>query len=99
MRDIPEKFTRDNLDYTLIMRHGTVAAIYEVAHNGVVREYEVWKLRVHKKDNPSYGITAGDIHKPSTREWGRFGWTFVSLESANKKFCHLINETTKNVTD
>lgn len=96
MRDLPEKFTRDNLDYKLIKRHGNVAAMYEVKHNGIVREYEVWKLRLHKNDNPKYGIQAGDIHKPSTREWGRFGWTFVFIESAEKKFGRLINEMTKS---
>lgn len=95
MKDIPDKFTREGIDYTLIMRHGNVAAIYEGTRNGFVREYEVWKLRVHKKDNPSYGITAGDIHKPSTKEWGRYGWTYGSMLSANNKFGQLINETTK----
>lgn len=96
MRDLLEKFTRDNLDYKLIKRHGNVAAMYEVKHDGIVREYEVWKLRLYKNDIPKYNIQAGDIHKPSTSEWGRFGWTFVFIESAEKKFDRLINETTKS---
>ena len=95
MKDIPEKFTRENIDYTLIMRQGNVAAVYEGCRNGFVREYEVWKLRIHKKDNPSYNVQAGDIKKPSTREWGRYGWTYSTLMSANNKFAQLINETTK----
>ncbi len=95
-RDIPEKFTRDGIDYELIQRHGNVAAIYESKHDGVVRDYEVWKLRVHKKDYPAYDVQVGDIQKPSTREWGKFGWTYVKRESAENKFGHLINEMTKN---
>lgn len=95
MRDIPEKFTREGIDYELIQRHGNVAAIYMGKRNGVFMEYEVWKLRTYKKDNPSYNVQAGDIHKPSTKDWGRFGWTYVKLESAQRKFGQLINETTK----
>lgn len=94
MKTIPSNFSRDGVDYELIKQHDNVAAIYVGKRNGVVRDYEVWKLRTFKTDRPDYGIQAGDIHKPSTKEWGRFGWTYVKLESAEAKFGHLINETT-----
>lgn len=96
MNDIPEKFTREGLDYELIKRHGNLAAMYEVKHNGTIREYEVWKLRIHAKDKLEFGIRAGDIRKPTTKEWGRYGWTFVFIESAEKKFGRLINEMSKS---
>ena len=63
--------------------------------NGVVVEYEVWKLRTYKQDYPLRKAYAGDVHKPSTREWGKFGWTYVKLETAENKFGHLIDEMTK----
>lgn len=90
MRDIPESFTRDGFDYELIKRHDNVAAIYVGKRKGLIHEYEVWKLRTYTRDYPNYGIQVGDIHKPSTREWGKYGWTYVKLESAQRKFDSLI---------
>ncbi len=93
MKTLRETFTRENWEYTLI-KQCDVACIYKMTRNGY-SEYEVWKLRYHKRDNQLTGIKAGDVQTPSTKEWGRYGWSYQSLKLAEWKFGQLINEMTR----
>jgi len=49
--------------------------------------YELMKLRIYKND--FYTTKAGDNHYPSTNEWGKYGWSFTSLEDAMNKIENL----------
>lgn len=95
MKTLPKTFKRESWEYKLIRRN-KFAAIYEMKRDHeTYREYEVWKLRYYKKDKPEMNIEAGDIHTPSTKEWGRYGWSFSRLELAEKEFGRLTDEMTK----
>jgi hypothetical protein len=57
--------------------------------------YELLKLRVYKKDHvfpTGHKINAGDIEYPSINEWGVFGWSFISKESALNKLSKLQSD-------
>lgn len=94
MKTLPETFKREGWQYTLL-KHNKFAALYSMTKSGDYHEYEVWKLRYHKKDKPEMNIEAGDIHTPSTKEWGRYGWSFSRLELAEKEFGRLTDEMSK----
>lgn len=92
MKTLPKTFKRESWEYKLIRRN-KFAAIYEMKRDHeTYREYEVWKLRYYKKDNPKMNIEAGDIHCPSTKEWGRYGWSYPFLHLAEWKFILITEE-------
>lgn len=89
MRDIPIQYNKDGFTHTLHSKCGKVA-IYEQRKTfndstpDFVR-YEVVILRQYTRDIELSNTKAGDWYLPTTNEWGRYGWTYVTLEQAQEK--------------
>lgn len=64
-------------------------AIYETIGSASDVHYEVIRVLKYKKD--FYGKTAGDEYYPSDKDWGKDGWTYITLESAKDKMRSLDN--------
>lgn len=94
MKTLNETFKREGWEYTLL-KCNEFAALYSMTKTGNYYEYEVWKLRTHKKDNAFTGVKACDIKLPSTNDWGHYGWSYSRLDLAEQKFAQLTNEMTK----
>lgn len=90
MKDAPTTFEKYGYTFTLHSKRGSVA-IYEQRKGNTVR-YEVMKLTKAKKDYEPYGVKAGDIMLPSTNQWGRAGWTYLTLDAAEQKAYELIRK-------
>ena len=90
MRKIPETYSKGGFNYTLIERKDNVA-IYEQRKNAIL-QYEVVIIRKRKKDNDFAGTKSGDEYLPSTCEWGKFGWTYVTIDKAREKMSKIILE-------
>lgn len=76
--------------YTEKKRNNTIV-LYEGSHpDGDEKRYEVHVLR-YKKAHPE-SAQAGQmiLSNPSTSEWGRYGFTFISEEKALAKFDELV---------
>lgn len=83
MKDIPSKYEMYGYTFTLLFNRGMVA-IYEQRKGDVVR-YEVVKIQEAKEDYEPYGVKAGDLCVPTANQWGKNGWTFLTLEAAKAK--------------
>jgi len=85
-------FSADPLTYTQVVREG-MFAVYERSRDGLVKDYEVIKIRIALKGDVSFKkITEEDTeHYPSTGTWGKKGWSFRSKGGALAKFEELKN--------
>jgi hypothetical protein len=86
-----ERFKKNGFTYHLVKRNES-CAIYTQKKEGFSYEYfEVIKIQTVKKDVDTSFMTlkAGTEFYPSSNEWGSKGWTFKTLEQAEKKFDEL----------
>ena len=93
IKKIPEAYGENGFQYTLVRRDGEYA-IYSQDKNGKILAYELVKVReypndYHFKDKKTgeilWTVKAGSERLPSTREWGMFGWTFLTIEECLSK--------------
>lgn len=90
MRTIPTTYNKDGFNHLLLHRDGDVA-IYEQRKGEFVR-YEVVIIRKYTRDNDFRKVEAGDEYLPCTNDWGRYGWTYITLEEAREKMSKIILE-------
>lgn len=97
---VPENFTFTGFTFVMVKRERNIA-IYEqrLTKSNRLISYEVVIL---KEQQASVTIMGGKeiqrAHKevyPSTGQWGRLGWTYNKLASAESKFDRLLNPTDK----
>lgn len=99
MRTIPISYNKDGFNHLLMHRDGDVA-IYEKRKNHIdptpdfVR-YEVVIIRKYTRDNDFHHVKVGDEYLPCTNDWGRYGWTYVTLQEAKEKMSKIILEKEK----
>lgn len=86
MKILPKKFTQ--LGYTLeqIKRENDIAIYKRTKKDQSFPEFEVIKIKGH----PGYEIAGHKIGAaesyPGAKAFGTLGWSFISLEDAEKKF-------------
>lgn len=84
---LPTKFSEKGFTYTQIKRKGN-KAIYEQNLRGS-KSFEVIFINRHEK----YEIAGNEIPAsetyPSSSSWGTYGWTYMSLDEAIKKYNNL----------
>jgi hypothetical protein len=86
-------YTRHGIDFTVIQRTGNICLLEGTyQHTPDLHTYEVHRLRM-KPAHPD-SVDAGQLIlcAPSESEWGRHGFTYMSLEDAQKKFKALAEE-------
>jgi hypothetical protein len=77
--------------YVQVERRGDVA-LYTQTHkaSGHVR-YEVIKIRIQAEHTWPNGVTTPEKEAyPGSGSWGRDGWTFFGLETAQAKMAQLL---------
>jgi len=86
-------FSIDPLTYTQIVRSDK-AAIYSRSRDGRIKDYEVIKIRVLKKGTKIFQKVLEDDEEQyaTTSLWGKFGWSFGNLTSAQNKYDELNTE-------
>ncbi len=94
-QQIPTTFKKDGINRILISR-SAYAAIYELFINDdqPLNTWETVRVRHVRNDYkfPSgTAVSIGDEFLPSNSEWGKHGWTHLSLEKAQSNF-KQINE-------
>ncbi len=96
MKTLPEQFRSNGFDFRQLKRVGDVA-VFEKSKPilkpsrgyEMIRSFEVVKIQSHN----GYEIAERKIEPaesmPSSESWGRLGWTFTDLQSAENKFNEL----------
>jgi len=94
MKTIEWPVTKTDFIDELIKRDGDVVlSVRRSRHSGRVVSYEVQVVRVHRRDmlmNGRLMSCAGDEYLPSSSEWGQYGWSFGSLQDAERKFQQVL---------
>jgi hypothetical protein len=83
MQALPVMFHDKTFAYTQVEREGDIA-IYRQTHKaGAVDRYEVVRIRVEKEHVwPNGDISPERETYPGSNAWGRYGWTFFTLDAA-----------------
>jgi hypothetical protein len=91
---IPERFRKNGWNYKLLARTAKGCLYSQSRHpdlppNGKAAAYEVMRIRHRKaktflRAGQSFAVEAGE-YLPGSAEWGRHGWTFVSLADAQHR--------------
>jgi hypothetical protein len=98
-------FSQDPLTYKQVKRTDAVA-LYERSRNGVVKDYEVFLVKVKAKGtketfpNGVVKILEDDTERyPSTGQWGRIAWSFRCKGGAEAKFDELVKGVTEEAEE
>lgn len=86
---IPEHYRKDGFDYRLIRLDFAgryIVAMYQQAKEGHVVAYEVVRARYRKETRTPYGVVyPGGFKLPNNERWGTDGWTYTSMQAAERK--------------
>jgi hypothetical protein len=91
-RVVSTEFRHSGFTLTRLKRAGNVA-IYKQTKRRQPPAYEVVLFREHEAYT-AFGkeISAGECY-PSSEQWGLYGFTYRSIEEAERKFVELIGRT------
>ena len=79
------------LDFAVTAQKGRAClAVGSYRHAPEVRIYEVHLLRMKKSRRDSSDAGEMILSSPSESEWGKYGWTYLTLEAAEVKYCELM---------
>ncbi len=89
MRELTH-YTRKGWDYEIIKRAGMVAIAEGARQTTGRKTWEVIRIQSHGDMEIGNGVkmTAAEF-APSDRQRGTNGWTFTTLEAAEKRFAEL----------
>jgi len=89
-------YTRDNIDFSVIQRTGNICLLEGTyQHTPDHHTYEVHRLRMKKSHPESADAGAMILSAPAESDWGKYGWTYLSLEAAQVKFDELVKKTAR----
>ena len=86
-----QPFRKMKSDFSEIKRDGNIALWLRMTAHGP--SYEVVKVQTMKKDRVISGVVvgrSGDEYYPSCESFGRLGWHYSDIQSAERKFCELV---------
>lgn len=93
MKKIDDSYVHDGYQCQLVRREGKFALFKCTKGRGC--DYELLVIRTYKKDNSFTNTFAGDEYRPSTSEWGRYGWSYPTLEKAQEAMNKKLDEEDK----
>lgn len=91
---LSEKYRANSgFHYELIEREGTVAVYAQkYAENSEPIAYEIIRIQVAGNETFKGKYLPPYERVPSPSMWGRYGWSYHSLEDAMKKFDELVTK-------
>ena len=94
MQMIEMIFDEGKFRYTQIERHGDLAIYCQELKSSNVKRYEVVRLRVQKAYVFPSGVSKPEREVyPTSRVWGKDGWTHFTLDDAQRHMRTLQAET------
>ena len=86
---ISKSFRKKRYNYELYKEIYPYAIFSQKRDSDIIIAYETVVLREHKERKIKEKILAYSLRFPSNEDWGRYGWTFSSIEMATNKFNEL----------
>lgn len=91
-----EAYTREGIDFVVTQRQGNVCLLVGTyRHTSDHHTYEVHQLRMKRTHPDSDDAGEMVLCSPADSEWGKYGWTYLSLEAAEAKFHDLVEQTAR----
>ena len=88
-----QAYTRDGIDFTVIQRTGNICLLEGTyQHTPDHHTYEVHILRVKPAHPDSADAGQLILCAPSESEWGKHGWTHLTLAAAQEQFDTLATK-------
>jgi hypothetical protein len=84
------RFEKNGFIYWQICRTDKAAIYEQRMPDGRRVFYEVWKIRTQPAKTYRGILYPAQERRPSTLDWGNYGWTYYSLQDAKKRY-DLIN--------
>ena len=92
MKKLETKFNKKGFNYKQVIRKEEFA-IYEQTNAKIKnpsKSYEVVQIKSHNGyEIGGQKIAAAEVY-PGSTQWGLLGWTYIDLESAEKRFNKLV---------
>jgi len=89
IRKLPKEIKHGKLLLTQIKREGDIAIYMEPDYKNNFEVVIIRTSKPHFMDDTGHDLV--ELY-PCNTLWGKFGFTYSSLESAEKKFDELINQ-------
>lgn len=91
MKKLPVTFTKLRFCFKQLKRFKNIAIYNRCREDGSVNHYEVIVIQSHQDYKlGDVTIPASETY-PSSEKWGIYGWTYLNLKDAERKFEQLIN--------
>jgi hypothetical protein len=86
MITLPATLTQQGFCYTQVQRDGNIAIYAQQRHDSPIIRYEVIRIQVAEAHTWPNGQTT-PTHEcyPRSAQWGKQGWTFMTLARAQEK--------------
>jgi hypothetical protein len=91
MNKLPVTFRSDDFEFQQLRREGDIAIFVKQKPTFSFKSYEV--VIIQKRDAytwPNGQTTPAHEAMPSSRDWGKHGWTYQSLKDAEARFKSLV---------
>ena len=92
MNILEKTFTRKSFVHNQIKRDGKIAIYERWKANPETKHYEVVKIGSHNGYTIAGQFVAPSEVYPSSTAWGVTGWTYNTINEAEKKFKQLVAE-------
>ena len=87
MKTLPATFGSDGFDFQQLRREGDIAIFVKQKPGFSFKSYEV--VIIQKRDAytwPNGETTPAHEAMPSSRDWGKYGWTYQTLQDVEMPF-------------
>jgi hypothetical protein len=90
MRPLATQFKKDGFDHKVIRREKMIAIVEKTHKDCTTPSYEVVRVQTHQGYEIMGRVVEPSEFMPRTAEWGIHGFTYMDLESAEKKFRQML---------
>ncbi len=96
IKTLPVEQRKNGFDYTLVLR-GERSCIFEQTVSDSVKYYEVFLIRVKPESNINGKVIPAHEWFPNDEAFGRWAWSFRTLQKAKKRFYDLEKKSKFNL--
>jgi hypothetical protein len=93
MKLLDPEFKKRGFSYKLVKKN-SVAFLYEIRDEGLVRGYEVWRRKVSEPVTVTMGGVSVDFEEaerfPGNNDFGTWAWAYMTMPFAQKRFDAIV---------
>lgn len=89
---VPLTFRKNGFQYDQVFRAGNIAIYMQRDLQGKSTYYEVWVIRISPATTIGEYVFARKERAPGNEDWGKYGFSFYTLQGAQKKAEQLASQ-------